>query len=69
MEKVLTACAKASKLDHKRVLLCQQLDLLPADCHDRIKQRIADIEDQIIMTLKVIDDDMNRWDDTRGCVL
>ncbi|KAF5835854.1 hypothetical protein DUNSADRAFT_6787 [Dunaliella salina] len=33
MEKVLLACAKAAKLDHKRVSLFQQLDLLPTHLH------------------------------------
>jgi len=36
MEKALKACAEASKLDHKRINLAHQLELLPPDCHGRL---------------------------------
>mmetsp|Transcript_24198 Transcript_24198/g.66238 ORF Transcript_24198/g.66238 Transcript_24198/m.66238 type:complete len:1512 (-) Transcript_24198:750-5285(-) len=59
MEQVLKACARASKLEHKRELQQHYMRMLPTECREGAKKRMEEIEDELMQVLKDINEAMD----------
>ncbi|KAF5829937.1 hypothetical protein DUNSADRAFT_15293 [Dunaliella salina] len=60
MGRVLQACAKASRLEHKREQLASIVRLFPAESGKRTQKQLEQTEEELILLLKDINEDMDR---------